>query len=176
MTLDIDLIVAIDRPTSSVFEYWSNLETSESWTLAALERESIGDRPVGMGARYRAVDSWYGRSYEYTMEVTEFKPNELLAVEMTGAIEGGWRASFEDVGGVTRVHYSLVANIPRTLRDPLIRLTARREISADVGHLKRLVEVEGDLALLPDAQGVKRRCPHCKGWRRHRPECPKRGR
>ena len=101
--MELATSITIDRPVSDVFAYWADLERAPEWAAPVIERRKLTEGPVGVGTQYRAVDQFPGRKVEFTVEITAFEPNRLMAASWHEPMEGGWEARFEESNGGTRI-------------------------------------------------------------------------
>lgn len=82
---EFDTRVYINRPVGEVFARWADLGRAPEWAAAVIERRKLTEGPVGVGTKYRAVDQFLGRRIEFTLEITEYEPDRLMAGAWSGA-------------------------------------------------------------------------------------------
>lgn len=134
--------VTIDRPVEDVFAFLANFENIPRWNYAIVETREVSHGPVGVGAVYRQVRSVPSRSEE-TFEVTEFEPNQRLAIRGDfGPLEGRMTYELEPTGSGTRLTNSaqLEARGLGKLAAPLASGRIAEAVSENLTTLKRLLE------------------------------------
>jgi len=78
--LQFENVVVIDRPVEEVFAYLADFSNVPEWNYAIEETRQVSPGPVGVGAEYRQTRS-LPRPSEETFVVTEYEPNQKLAIE-----------------------------------------------------------------------------------------------
>ncbi|HYZ13987.1 MAG TPA: SRPBCC family protein, partial [Actinomycetota bacterium] len=103
----------------------------------------LGDPPIGVGSHVRRVASFMGRRIEYVNEVTRLDPGSVLEMRsvkspfpmhITYAFQdalGGTQTSVRVQGG-TSTFYRLAG--------PLLSRQVKKNVQADLGRLKDIVE------------------------------------
>lgn len=142
MVEEFDTRVYINRPVGEVFARWADLGRAPEWAAAVIERRKLTEGPVGVGTKYRAVDQFLGRRIEFTLEITEYEPDRLMAGAWSGAMEGGWEARFEDRDGGTElaVHAEMKPSEMLKLLSPFMGGFAKRAMQKDLARFKTWVE------------------------------------
>ncbi len=143
--MELDARVYINRPVGEVFVRWGDLERAPEWAGAVIERRKLTEGPVAVGTKYRAVDQFPGRRIEFTVEITEYEADRLMAGAWSGALEGGWEARFEERDGGTElaVHAEMKPSGMLKLLSPLMGGFARRAMQKDLARFKTWVEAGG---------------------------------
>jgi carbon monoxide dehydrogenase subunit G len=141
----IERSIAIDRPVDEVWEFVHDPTKDALWQTTLTESEQLTDGPMGVGTRVREVRHFLGLRVELAWEVTEYEPTRKSAIRgISGPIplHGGFL--LEPVDGGTRLTVSgeLEAHGLFKLAEPVFARITRRELEANLGHLKDLLEAE----------------------------------
>ena len=137
--------IAIDRPIDEVWEFVHDSTKDTLWQTTLVESEKLTDGPMRVGTKVREVRHFLGLRIELTWEVTEYEPKRKSAIRgISGPIPltGGYR--LEPLGTGTRFTVSghLDAHGVFKLAEPVFARITRRELEANLGHLKDLLEAE----------------------------------
>jgi uncharacterized membrane protein len=140
----VDDSVTINAPAQKIFEFVSdgaNLPVYDSSCLRATM-----DGPAALGVRTSGVTKLLGREIEWTTECTEFEPSTSVAGKsVEGKLTFEFRYLLAPEGDGTRVDYTIKAEsglggIFGRLADPLVTKTEQRQVKANLGVLKDLME------------------------------------
>lgn len=129
--------VTIRRPVDVVFDFVADFESTPLWNYAIISTEKSVS-----GTTYRQVRSTPRRSEE-SLEVTEFEPNRLVAVQGTlGPFDAVMAYRFEPDGDSTRLTNTahLTAHGALRFAAPLAAGRIREGVAANLGKLKELLE------------------------------------
>lgn len=140
--MEVEGAITVQRPIAHVFEGFANLERSGEYAAPVIERRKLTEGPLGVGTTFHAVDKWPGRKVEFTVEITKFEPNRLLAASWSDPMPGGWEARFEEVADGTRVTFR-AAMKPKGvvgLLAPIMKLWAARANREFLSSFKRWSE------------------------------------
>ena len=135
--------IEIGRPVEEVFTYYSDPKSSLEWERGVEVNELTSEGPMGVGSKGRRVETFMGRD-EYVWEVTEWKPNELMAIKAESDKfigYGEWRA--EPTDGGTRLTYRYRGSAKNPffkLLMPLMLPLLKRQIKKDYQKLKEVLE------------------------------------
>ena len=144
--MKIEHSIVIDRPLAEVFEYLTNIENHVKWRAGLVEAEKTSDGPIGVGSTGREVATFLGKRMETTFELTEFKPNSVMAFKSTsGPMPLQGRQTFEEVSGGTKVNFKIEGESGGLfkLAGPMLKGMASRQIETDFANLKDLLESRG---------------------------------
>jgi uncharacterized membrane protein len=140
--------IHIAAPPESVWEVISDPTRQLSFMSGVTRWEVAGEKPAGLGARYRMLLRVGSAEVGGLIELVEFaQPHELAWTSVTGVDQRGrWRLR-EAQGGRTRVELRLAYGIAGSgLGGWLAEHVAARTVSAhlrrSVEQLRRVVEAE----------------------------------
>ena len=129
--------VVVDRPVADVFAFLADAENDARWRPGVLEITRASDT----GYR-QTVKGPGGRSISADIEVTESRPNELIAFRATsGPVRPHGRYVLSAEGDGTRVRFELEAELGglKRLMAPMVQKTMDSEVAA-LANLKRVLE------------------------------------
>ena len=147
----IERSIVIDRPAEEVWEFVHDTADNILWQTTLAESEKLTEGPMDVGTRVREVRHFLGLRIESTWEMTEYEPNRRSAIRgVSGPIPLSGRYRVEAFEGGTRftVTGELDAHGFFKLAEPVFAGIAGRELEANLGHLKDLLEApsqEGEL-------------------------------
>lgn len=132
----------VNRPREEVYAAWMDLERSPEWAEPVIERRKLTDGPTGVGTRYLARDQFPGRVLEFTVEIIEYEPPEIVAAAWDGVMSGGWTARFSESDGQTSVALEADMTPQGWLKvmTPVISGFARKAIVKDMQSFATWVE------------------------------------
>jgi carbon monoxide dehydrogenase subunit G len=129
----------IDRPPEDVFSFLADAENDATWRPGVLDISHISGG--GEGARYwQGVKGPLGRRIAADIEITELKPNELIAFRaLEGPVRPTGRYELAPAGGGTRVRFVLEAEVGglKKVLAPMVQ----KQMNAEVGNLENLKRV-----------------------------------
>lgn len=117
------------RQPAEVFDYLADFSTNAEWDPGTISAERMGDGPVGLGAEYRLVVSFLGRSSRLTYRIVEYeRPNIVTFRGENAAVVSLDRITVEPWTGGTRLTYTatLTPKGATRLVHPLLALAFRR--------------------------------------------------
>ena len=141
--MELEATTLIRKPIADVFARWSEVERYPEWFESTIERTKVTDGPIRVGTIYHAVDKLPpGRRIETTLEITGYKPNELVAARLSDPISATWEARFEETEDGTRMTFHMVARPPgwQGLLAPLLAGWARRQLQSGLDRFKASLE------------------------------------
>jgi carbon monoxide dehydrogenase subunit G len=142
----IERSIVIDRPVDEVWGFVHDTTKDALWQTTLAESEKLTEGPMRVGTKVREVRRFLGLRVELAWEVTEYEPTRTSAIRgVSGPIPLHGRYLLEPVGGGTRFTVSgeLDAHGLFKLAEPVFARMTRRELEANLGHLKDLLEAEG---------------------------------
>lgn len=128
--MDLSGRISLERPIGDVFAAWSALDEAPRYATGVVERQRLTQGRMAVGTRFRAVDRWGPKTFDYTIEVTAFDAPTRMAVLFTEPLAGGWDAMLEEVGGETELRFEATldpSGIPGVLQG-LLRPWATRHV------------------------------------------------
>lgn len=137
------LSIIIQRPIEEVFIYVSNLSNGPEWQSGLFEVRRITPEPTGIGSQYASVRKFLGRKLEAVVEVVGFEPNRKFVIKSpAGSTPFEETFLFEPAAEGTRLTTELELHSVGImgLAEPLIARSLKREMDADFGDLKDLLE------------------------------------
>ena len=141
----IERSVVIGRPVDEVWEFVHDIANDRLWQTTLVESEQLTDGPMGVGTRVREVRHFLGLKVELAWEVTEFEPNRRSAIKgVSGPVplSGGYLLEPLEDGTRFTVRGELDAHGLFKLAEPVFARITSRELEANLGHLKDLLEAE----------------------------------
>ena len=142
----IESNIVIDRAIEEVFAFVVDIGNEAKWQSGITEAAFTSPGPIGVGSTSREVRNFMGRTMEATYRITEFDENETCGFESTsGPIPVHGAYTFESVEKGTKVGLELDPDVAGFLKvlGPMIISMGKRQIDADFGHLKDLLEGTG---------------------------------
>lgn len=142
--MQLNTEIVIDRPVAAAFARFADLERAPEWATPALVRRKLTEGPVGVGTRFHAVDQYPGRRVEFTVEVTAYERDRLMAASSAEPMDSGWEARFVETDGATRLTLKAYATPkgPLRLLAPVIVPWIQIQIQKDLETLKEHLERE----------------------------------
>jgi hypothetical protein len=141
--IEFEESVVIDQPLQQVFAFVSDPRNDTEWAEEITEVRQTSDGPLGVGASFIQVARFLGRRLEVPFEVTEYEPNEKVAITPTrGPIRLAARRSVEPVEAGTRVtiEASGQSGFFFNLLEPFVARVARRRLRIALARLKQVLE------------------------------------
>lgn len=142
--MDVEGEVTVRGPIEQVFRDFTDLERSGEYSAPVIERRKLTDGPLGVGTRFHAIDRWPGRKVEFTVEITQFEPNRLVAASWSDPVPGGWEARFEQMEEGAKVTFRASMN-PKGMMGllaPVMKPWARRQTRAFLRGFKEWSEAQ----------------------------------
>lgn len=138
--------VDIDRPPEDVYTYATDPSHLPEWQESAVSARSVGDTPLGVGARVELTRRVGRREVPMTMEVTEFEPPRSWRLHgVEGPVRGDVHGVIEplDDGRRSRLTLDLdfeAHGMGKVLVPLIVRPYARKEMPRNEQLLKGLLE------------------------------------
>jgi hypothetical protein len=143
--VDIANSITIDRPTSDVFAYVTDLSNEPAWHTDLLEARKTSDGPVGIGTRYQVRYKPFMGNSEGFEEVIGFEPDRLQVVRgEVGPMRPTITYLVKPANGGTKFtrRLQLEASGLMGLVLPMMRFMIVRTNAGFVANLKRVLEQE----------------------------------
>jgi uncharacterized protein YndB with AHSA1/START domain len=145
--------IDIARSQADVFAYLSDQTHGPLWQRGLVEVRRTTDGPIGVGTRHTGVRRFVGRRMELSNEYTRYEPNTLVVFRIEGAVPGQASYVLEEAGAArTRFTSRVEMHAPGLLRlaEPIMAMSLRREMKANLAALKDLLEDGGTGGELPN--------------------------
>jgi uncharacterized membrane protein len=145
----IERSIVIDRSADELWEFVHDTSKAALWQTTLSESEKLSDGPLRVGSRVRDVRHFLGLRIPMTWEVTEYEPARTSAVRsVSGPVPftGRYRVEAADGGTKFTVIGELDAHGFFKVTEPVFARIAGRELEANLGHLRDLLESEGQPA------------------------------
>lgn len=135
--------ILIKRPIATVFAYVSDLRNAPQWQTGLLEVRKTTEGALGVGSQFTFVRKFLGQKLEASNRFTQYEPNRLIRfVTNSGPLHVEASYLFEATSEGSKVTCKLEMK-PQgfsKLAEPLIAASVRREMAAEFGYLKDLLE------------------------------------
>jgi hypothetical protein len=145
----IERSIVISRPVGEVWEFVHDIANDRLWQTTLTESEQLTGGRMGVGTKVREVRHFLGLKIELAWEVTKFEPPRTSAIKgVSGPIPLSGRYLLEPVEEGTRFSVSgeLDAHGLFKLAEPVFARITARELEANLGHLRDLLEAESATA------------------------------
>jgi uncharacterized membrane protein len=143
--------IVINRPIEEVFAYVSDLTNAPEWQTGLIEVRKTTPEPPGVGTRYTFVRKFLGRKLEASNEFNVYEPCQIITFTTTsGPVSVEASYLFDETAEGTKVTCKMdmqTGGFSR-LAEPLIASSVRREMSAEFGYLKDLLESRAEAVAL----------------------------
>jgi hypothetical protein len=139
----IERSVLIQRPIQEVFDFVHDITNDSLWQTTIVEQEKLTEGPLRAGSRIKEVRRFLGVRIETSYEVTEYEPPTRSAVKMiSGPVPFSGSYVLEALAGSTRftVQGDIEGHGFFKLAEPVFARMTARELEANLGHLKDLLE------------------------------------
>ncbi len=143
MPIDVRVEATIARPADQVAAYMFDPSHDPEWITGIVQVEPPAE-PVGVGTETHRLAKFMGRRIDYVLKVVEHIPNRLLVMESVRApFPMGVTYGVEPVGSGSRVSLRVTGGYGLLMRvaQPIISRQIRRNLQADLRHLRERVEV-----------------------------------
>ena len=141
MAVKLELSVEIERPVKVLFRWYADdhVRNHPRWD-PDIELWLDSNAPIGLGTIIRRRNSRSGTPVEGTMEVVEYKRNEVMgALTHDGQMEIRGRATFEPLGR-RRTKLTVAADVPEL--DESMQAPMTEAVKGSLRRIKELVEGE----------------------------------
>jgi uncharacterized protein YndB with AHSA1/START domain len=141
--IDFTIDTHIDRPVDDVFEYVCDPAQLANWQTNTVSALQEGDAPFGLGTRIREVHrAPGGKELKSVVEVSEFEPNQTLALRVVEGTPVHLRVTFEPAADGTLMRLQPHGRLPGLMRlaQPLLQHALKRQFTANCATLKTLLE------------------------------------
>lgn len=139
----IEKTILINRSAEEVWKFMSKVENMPKWDRGVLEARQTSEDPAGVGSTIQVVRQFLGRRRIATLRVSEYVPNQSLAVQASrGQITGHVRYTFEPVERGTRMTSTAEVMLGGwwKLITPLLVPMLETDGRDDLANVKRVME------------------------------------
>ena len=139
----VERSIVIDKPVDQVWTFVHDPAKDPLWQTTLLESEQLTEGSIGVGTKVREVRNFLGRRVEMAWEITEYEPHRsstIRAVSGPVPLSGGYALEPVDGGTKLTVVGELEAHGLFRLAEPVFARITARELEANLGHLKDLLE------------------------------------
>lgn len=148
MGVSLRLSKKVDAPIGRVFEVFTDLRRAPERISGIKSLEVLTEGPIGVGTKFRETRVMFGREATEQMEITEFRENEMYAVECTsGGTHFRFELEFRPDGAGTMAQMSFdgrpvtkTARALSVLTSLMMKGACRRAMEQDLADLKRAAE------------------------------------
>jgi hypothetical protein len=85
VVIPFERTLVVERSPEEVFDYLSNPANDVDWRESTMEADWVTDPPPGIGSRFKSVDKFLGRRFQYTSEITRWdRPHAYGAKTLDG--------------------------------------------------------------------------------------------
>lgn len=148
MGMMITVSKRIHAPVERVFEVFTDLRAAPERVQGIKALEVLTDGPIGKGTRFRETRVMFGKEATEVMEITEFRPNEMYAVEAESCgCHYRSELHFRGDGGATDVRMTFGgtplttgAKIMGALMGWMMKGACRKAMDQDFEDLKQVAE------------------------------------
>jgi uncharacterized protein YndB with AHSA1/START domain len=141
--IDFTVETPIQRPAGEVFSYVTDPEQLATWQTNTVSSTLEGPGPLGLGSRLREIHRGPGgKEFPSVVEVTEYEPDRVFALEVREGTPVHARMTFEPTDGGTRLRFRAHGRLsgPMRLAEPFLGRMLRRQFSEQCATLKRVLE------------------------------------
>lgn len=144
MSVDITATIVIAQPIDVVATYAGDPSNAPTWYRRIASAEWETDPPISLGSKIAFRARFMGRDLAYTYEVTEYTPDEQVAMQTAQgpfpmATTYTWRAVGPGNTHMTLRNHGDPSGFSKLIA-PLMARAMRRAMNQDLADLKRLLE------------------------------------
>jgi len=152
--------VMIERPVKDVFDFIANPENAHLWVSGVHEVKKLSDGPMAVGAKARQVRRFMGHELSSDYEITHFEAAKRVDVKVTSGPLAGFHVAesvasapgdIVEVAAAGKKEQTVVTFVGQgevagtlgkllKLAEPVLARMYERQLQADMGHLKDLLE------------------------------------
>jgi carbon monoxide dehydrogenase subunit G len=117
------------RSPEQVFDYIADFSTNAQWDPGTASADRAGEGPIGLGAEFRLVVSFLGRTSRLTYRIVEYdRPHVVTFRGENAAVVSFDRITIEPWNGGSRLTYDARLRLKGAARlaGPLVALAFRR--------------------------------------------------
>ena len=141
--IDFTVETQIARPVRDVFAYATAPEHLSTWQTNTVSATRVDDGEYGLGSRLREVHrAPGGKELESVVEVVEYVPDRVLALEVKEGTPIHAHLTFDPAGDGTRMRFRAYGKLTGATRviQPLVGRMLRKQFAQHVATLKQVLE------------------------------------
>ncbi|MFC2004804.1 SRPBCC family protein [Chloroflexota bacterium] len=142
----IEESVIINWPVDQVFNYVTDFDRLPEWETNILKSEKTSAGKIGIGTTYRGVIKAMGMRMEWTSIVTKYEENTRLDETITSGKTIIYEKLMFDIVDedteFTLIHDYRTGGFLKLIT-PMLVYTMRKQMKANLGNLKRILEKDG---------------------------------
>src|SRR5919198_1222347 len=142
----IERSIEINRPVQDVWDYVHEPRNDAQWQTTIVESQPQNEGPLQLGTEVRETRKFLGIRLQVGYQVTELEPTTRSSIRsVSGPVPFTGSYLFEPHDGSTRftVTGELDAHGFFKVAEPVFARMAGRELEANLGHLKDILETRG---------------------------------
>ncbi len=139
----VEKSVFIGRPVEEVFAFVADQTNAPRWQAGVIQVRRTTAGELGIGTRHTFVRKFVGRRLEASNEYVTYEPSRMIAFKsISGPMDftAGYRTTAMEGGTRLSTWIEMQPKGFSSLAEPLIAASLRREIQANLGVLKKLLE------------------------------------
>lgn len=141
--IDFTVETTIDRPVHEVFAYAIDPDKLPTWQTNTVSARREDDGPYGLGSRLHEVHrAPGGKELASVVEVVEFEPDRVFALEVKEGTPIHARLTFDEAGAGTTMRFRAHGKLtgPSRVIEPLMGRMLRKQFTQQVATLKEVLE------------------------------------
>jgi hypothetical protein len=149
----VEKSIVIDRSSDDVFAYVADQTNAVRWQSGIAEIRRLTDGPPGVGTRHVFVRTLMGKRLTGENEYIAWEPGRRVTFRTTSG--PGLLASYivDSTAGGARLTTTMELDVSglMSLAEPLVAVGLRRDVDANLGRLKRILEAPALVTASDDA-------------------------
>ena len=133
----------VDKPIDEVWEFVADVEKMDLWAKGVTKTRLESEGDVAQGTVFTGKFTHRGREFDVRYTVTVCEPPSRLGIQSEGMLRYSGVMELEEADGATRVTNTVETDAERgatRLMSGLFRWGMRRQLSKELGVLKRVIE------------------------------------
>ncbi len=145
--INVEQSITINRPIEEVFAFVGDQRNAPQWQHGVLEVRRTSEGALGIGTIHTAVRKFMGRKMEASTEYIQYEPNENITFTGDSGpmhFETSYLTESTAEGTTLTCQMKMQPGGLFGLAEPLIAASLRREMEANFGDLKDLLENQAE--------------------------------